>query len=323
MLARRHLLALGAAATLPLAARAQANWPDRPVRFVVPFPAGSTPDMLGRVLTPHFTSVFGQSFIVDNKAGAGGNLGTDAVAKATDGHVLGLTINGPLTTAPALYPHLPYDPVRDLVPISLAVRYAQILVVHPAIPANSAAEFVAYAKANPGLISYGSPGPGSGAHLAMEEVAAKNGLKMEHVSYRGFPQAVLDLVAGRIHAMILTSAAVLPQVKAGQVRALAVTSEARIPQLPDVPTMTEIGMPEATSYSWNAIIAPVSTPAERVERLSAEVKVALTLPQNRSTLEAAGFEIVASTPAEARAFLEAETLRWGGMIRRLGITADS
>jgi tripartite-type tricarboxylate transporter receptor subunit TctC len=324
MLERRKLLSLtAAAAIMPFAARAQPAWPDRPVRLVVPFPAGSTPDILGRTLAPHFTSVFGQSFIVDNRAGAGGNLGTDAVAKATDGHTIGISINGPLTTAPALYPHLPYDPVKDLAPVSLAVRAGQVLVLHPSIPATSVAELVAHAKANPGMLTFGSVGPGSGGHLAMEDLMARTGIKMEHVPYRGFPQATLDLVAGRISAMIITSAGILPQVREGSARALAVTAAARLPLLPEVPTLAEAGMPDAASYAWTAVIAPASMPAERVAKLSAEVKVALASEQGRRVMETAGFEVVAGTPAELAQWMAAEATRWGGLIKRLGITADS
>ncbi|ONG52932.1 hypothetical protein BKE38_13785 [Pseudoroseomonas deserti] len=326
---RRSLLALGAGvatlgATLgaPRLLRAQPAWPDRPLRLVVPFPAGSTPDILGRVLAPHYTAALGQPCVVDNRAGAGGNIGTDMVAKATDGHTFGLTINGPLATAPALYPNLPYDPARDLAPISWLARAGQVLVVNPALGVKSFADFVAKARAEPGMLTFGSVGAGSGGHLAMEDIKARTGIALEHVPYRGFPQAVLDLVAGRISAIILTVAGILPQLREGQAVALAVTSEKRLPQLPAVPTLVESGLEGATSYAWNALVAPASMPAERIERLAKETKAALASPQAKQTLDTSGFEIVGSGPAELRAMVEQEAERWGGMIRKLGITAD-
>ncbi|WP_245906281.1 Bug family tripartite tricarboxylate transporter substrate binding protein [Teichococcus aestuarii] len=324
---RRTLLAsgfalAGAALAAPRGARAQPAWPTRPVRLVVPFPAGSTPDILARALTPHYAQVFGQPFVVENRAGAGGNIGTDAVAKATDGHTIGLTINGPLATAPALYPHLPYDPAKDLAPISLLARAGQVLVVKPDLPARDLAGFVAHAKANPGKLTYGSVGAGSGGHLAMEDLKARTGIALEHAPYRGFPQAVLDLVAGRIDAMILTVAGILPQVREGQVRALAVTAEARLPQLPEVPTLVEAGLPGAVSYAWNALVAPAAMPADVIARLARETRAALETPEARQATGTAGFEIVASGPEALAAWVAEETARWGGMIARLGIKAD-
>jgi tripartite-type tricarboxylate transporter receptor subunit TctC len=323
---RRGLLALAPLLAAPSLVRAQgaAAWPERPVRFVVPFPGGSTPDLTGRAVAAHFQTAFGHPCVVDNRPGAGGNIGTDAIAKATDGHTIGLSINGPLSTAPALFPNLPYDPRRDLISVSLLVRGAQLLVVHPDLPPRDLQGFVAYAKANPGKIAFGSVGPGSGGHLGMLDLAARaGGLDLLHVPYRGFPEATVDLVAGRIQAMMVTAAAVLPQVRDGKARALAVTSAGRFPLAPDVPTLAEQGMRGAESYGWQILVVPSSTPAERVARLAAEAKRALSEGEARRRLEGAGFEVVAGTPEEAAAFLAEETERWGGMIRRLGIRADA
>jgi len=323
MLPRRPLLALGAAAlATPRLARAQPVWPERPVRFVVPFPGGSSPDLTARIVAGHFGTVFGQPCVVDNRPGAGGNIGTDVVAKATDGHTIGLSINGPLSTAPTLYSGLPYDPVRDLVPVSMLVRGGQILVVNPALPITDFAAFVAYAKANPAALTFGSVGAGSGGHLAMEDIKARAGIRLEHVPYRGFPQATLDLVAGRISAMVVTAAAVLPQVKEGTARALAVTTEQRMPQLPEVPTLEEVGLPGAASYGWQALITPAGTPPDRIELLAREARAALSTPQARQAMDTAAFEIVASTPTEAAAYIAAEAARWGGLIRQLGLTLE-
>ena len=329
MTTRRHLLAglapLTALAALPARAQPASSpaWPERPVRVMVPFPPGSTPDIAARAVATHFTQVFGQPFVAENRSGAGGTIGTEAVAKATDGHTIGVTINAPLTTAPVLYPNLGYDPRRDLAPVSLLLRMAQVLVVHPSVPAQELAGFLAHVRANPEQLSYGTVGSGSAGHLAVEDLSARaGGLRMLHVPYRGFPPAVLDLVAGRLQAMILTVAAVLPQIRAGQLRALGVSAGARIPQLPDIPTFAEAGMPDSESYAWIGLIAPAATPAERVARLAAEAKRGLDEPQARAALENAGFEVVASSPAEFAGFVAAETARWGGLVTRLGIRLE-
>jgi tripartite-type tricarboxylate transporter receptor subunit TctC len=318
---RRALLA--APALLAPPALAQAPWPDRPLRLVVPFPGGSTPDIAGRAVATHYSQVLGQPCVVDNRAGAGGNIGTDAVAKATDGHTIGVSINGPLTTAPALFPNLPYDPARDLAPISLLMRGGQLLVVRPDLPMRSLGEFLAAVKASPGKYSFGSVGSGSGGHLAMMDLLARAGGEMLHVPYRGFPPAVVDLIAGRIDAMVIIAAGILPQLREGQARALAATAEARIPQAPEVPTLAESGIADAASYAWIGLIGPASMPAERVAQLSAEAQRALAAPEARRALEAAGFEIMASSPEGLRAFMAAEAERWGGLIRRLGIRAEA
>ena len=324
-LPRRALFALGAAAPAlsPALARAQAAWPERPVRVIVPFPPGSTPDTAGRAAANHFSAVFGQPFVVENRPGAGGTIGTDAVAKATDGHTIGVSINAPLSTAKALYPNLPYDPVKDLAPVSLLVRGAQMLVTHPGVPATDLAGFIAHVKANPGKLSYGSVGSGSGAHLAMVDLMSRAGLDMVHVPYRGFPPATLDLVAGRIEAMFVISAGILPQVQSGQARALAVTAGARIPQAPSVPTLAEAGVPDAASYAWIGLVAPASMPPAQIARLAEETKRGLGETQTQAALERAGFAVVANSPAEFARFIAAESDRWGGLITRLGIKAEA
>ena len=300
-----------------------ATWPDRPVRVIVPFPGGSTPDTAARVLVPHFSETFGQPFVVENRAGAGGNIGTEAVARATDNHTFGVSINGPLATAPALFPNLGYDPARDLAPISLLVRTGQVLAVHPAVPARSFAEFIAHARANPGRLSFGSVGAGSGGHLAMVDLMARAGIDMVHVPYRGFPQAVVDLVAGRIQAIVIIVSGILPQLREGLARPLAVTAADRVSQLPDVPTLIESGLAGADSYAWVGLIGPASTPGDRVSRLAAEARRALAAPEARGRMENAGFQVTASTPTEFRSFIAEEAVRWGGLVRRLGIMPES
>jgi tripartite-type tricarboxylate transporter receptor subunit TctC len=318
---RRTLLA--ASAALPLPALAQPAYPSRPLRLVVPFAAGGSADASARMLAEPLGAALGQPVVVDNRAGAGGNIGTDAIAKATDGHIIGLSINGPLTTAPALYPNLPYDPVKDLAAVSLLARGPQFLVVNNALPVTDLPGFLAHLRANPGKLAFGSVGPGSGGHLGMLDLLGRSGgLEMLHVSYRGFAAATLDLVAGRIQAMMVTTAAVLPQVQAGQVRAIAVTSANRFALTPAVPTLAEQGVANAESYGWQTMVVPASTPPERIALLAAEVQKGLREPAARQRLESAGFEVMATSPAEATAFLAQETARWGGMIRRLNIRLD-
>jgi tripartite-type tricarboxylate transporter receptor subunit TctC len=326
---RRRAL-IGALAPVALAAargtaRAQgaADWPERPVRVIVPYPGGSTPDIAARAVAQHFQHVFGQPFVVDNRAGGGGVIGTDAIAKATDGHTIGVSIGGPASTAKILNPALSYDPATNLVPASLLARLPFLLAVHPSVPARSVAELIAHARANPGALNYGSVGAGTLGHLLMAELAARHGLEMTHVPFRSVPQGVTELVAGRIQAMFAASGAVLGQLREGTVRALAVSSDGRFPRTPDVPTLREAGEPGEGAYGWIALFAPPGTPPERVALLAAEAGRALAAPQTRQPMEAAGFEVVGSDPQALRALVAAEIARWGPLIRRLGIRPES
>jgi tripartite-type tricarboxylate transporter receptor subunit TctC len=323
---RRTLMAT--AAGLALASRAgqaqaQTTWPDRPLRMIVAFPGGSTPDLAARAISGHMAQALGQPVVVDNRAGGGGNIGTEAIVRATDGHTIGVTIGGPGSTAKVLNPALGYDPATDLTPISLLARLPFVLVVHPSVPARSVQEFVAYARANPGRVSYGSTGPGTLSHLVMEEFAAAQGFEAVHVPYRAVGQAVLDLVAGRLQAFFAVTGGVLGQVRDGAVRALAVTSDARLASLPEVPTMVEAQVAAAPAIAWIGLFGPGGMPADRVARLSAEARAGLNVPEQRRALETAGFEPVGSSPAEFAALQRAEIERWGGLIRRLGIRPES
>ncbi|HEV7268422.1 MAG TPA: tripartite tricarboxylate transporter substrate binding protein [Falsiroseomonas sp.] len=321
---RRGLAAAAAAlAAAPGAARAQGAWPDRPVRIIVAFPGGSTPDMAARVVSGHLADVLGQPVVVENRSGGGGNIGTEAIARGSDGHTVGVTIGGPGSTAKVLNPNLSYDPATDLTPISLLARLPFILAVHPSVPANNVQELVAYAKANPGKLNYGSTGPGTLSHLATEDFAAKEGFQAEHVSYRGVAQAVLDLVAGRLQMFMAAPAGVLGQIAEGKLKALAVTGPERMPQLPNVPTLREAGVQMDPVVAWIGMFGPAGMPADRVARLAREANTALNQPEQRRILEAAGFQPVGSTPAEFAALQKAEIERWGGLIRRLGIQPNS
>jgi tripartite-type tricarboxylate transporter receptor subunit TctC len=320
---RPILAAVPTLLALPGLARAQSPaWPDRPVKLIVPFAAGGTPDVAARTLAPAFAAAFGQPFVVENRAGAGGAIGTEAVAKATDGLTFGVSIGGPASTARILNPGLGYDPVADLAPVAYLLRMPVVLAVHPSVPARSMAEFVAYAKANPGKLNYGSIGAGTIGHLVMAELAARHGLDMTHVSFRSVPQAVTEIVAGRIQAMAAVTAAVLGQVREGQVRALGISSAQRFAAAPDIPTFTEQGE-GAAIWTWIGLFGPAATPPERIDRLSAEAAKALQAPEATRVLQAAGFEVVGEGPAPLRAQIGADMERWGGLIRRLGIRADS
>ncbi|HYZ33302.1 MAG TPA: tripartite tricarboxylate transporter substrate binding protein [Crenalkalicoccus sp.] len=319
MMKRRVLLGL---VPVALTARAGEAWPDRPVRVVIAFPAGSTPDIAGRAVAQHFSQVFGQPFVPDNRAGAGGAIGTEQVAKATDGHTLGVSIGGPASTAKILNPSLPYDPATDLAPVSLLTRLPFVLSVHPSLPARDVAEFVAHAKAHPGALNYGSVGAGTLGHLLVAEMAARHGLEMTHVPFRSVPQAVMELVAGRIQAMAAASGSVLGQVREGAVRAIGISSPGRFPAAPEIPTLTEQGE-GAPAMAWIALFAPPGMPAPRIARLAAEAGRGLGEPETARALQAAGFEIVGSDPATLRGFIAEEIGRWGPLIRRLGISTES
>lgn len=321
---RRGLLA-GATglALLPGTTRAQPAWPERPVRVIVAFPGGSTPDMAARAVTGHLAQTLGQPFVVDNRAGGGGAIGTEAIARANDGHTVGVTIGGPGSTAKVLNPALGYDPAVDLAPISLLARLPFVLVVHPSVPARTLKELMDHARANPGKLNYGSTGPGTLSHLATEDLAAAERFQAVHVSYRGVAQAVLDVVAGRLQMFFAPLAGVAGQVRDGGLRAIAVTGPTRIAQLPDVPTMREAGATGEPVVAWIGMFGPAAMPADRIARLSAECRVALSNPEQRRVLEAAGFEPVGSSPADFAALQKAEIERWGGLIRRLGIRPES
>lgn len=303
-------------------AHAQA-WPVRPVKIVVSFPPGSTPDTVARVLAPKLQEALGQPCVVENRAGAGGNLAADQVAKSpADGYTLLVSTNAAVATNKVLYRDLPYDPEKDLETISLLAAAPQLLVVHPSVPAHAFKELVGYVRANPGRLSYGSVGSGSAAHLTMELLKSEQKLFIVHIPYRGFPQAVTDMVGGSIHVMFAIAPGVLPQVKAGRLRALAVTSLKRIDSAPDLPSIAELGLPQLESLAWIGLLAPARTPAAVIERLSVETQKGLRAPDAAKILANQGFDVIANTPAEFRRFQRAEIEKWGKVIRATGATPE-
>jgi tripartite-type tricarboxylate transporter receptor subunit TctC len=320
---RRILAACAAVLALVGAAAAAEEYPSRPVRVVVSFPPGSTPDLTARAVTPALAQLLGQPFIIDNKSGAGGNIGADAVAKAApDGYTLLVSTNGPVAINQALYPEMPYDTMRDLAPISLLVTAPQILAVAKELPINSVADFLAYARANPGKMSYGTTGNGSASHLTMEDLKLREKLDIVHVPYRGFPQAVLDLIGGNIHTMFAISAGVLPYIADGRMRGIAITSAKRSQSAPDLPTMIELGFPGFESYAWIGLLAPGKTSPDIVAKLEAATRKATATPEVRDALTRQGYDVVGGTAPEFDAFRRAEATKWTEIIRRTGAKAD-
>jgi len=298
-------------------------YPSKPVRVVIPYPPGSTPDIVGRTLAERLQKALGQPFVADNRTGAGGNIGADAVAKsAPDGYTLLVGVNGPVATNKFLYKSLPYDSERDFAPISLLASAPQMLVVSPELKVESFKAFLDYARRNPGRISYGSVGSGSASHLTMELLKSEARLFMVHIPYRGFPPAVTDILGGNLQAMFAIIPGVLPHVKAGKMKGLAVTALKRSPLAPDVPSVAELGYPQLESLAWIGFLAPAGTPPEVISRLSAETVKGLQNPETREALGRQGFDVVASSPQEFARWIRAESDKWSKVIRASGATAD-
>jgi tripartite-type tricarboxylate transporter receptor subunit TctC len=299
------------------------SWPARPVKIVVSFPPGTTPDTVARVIAPKMQESLGQPVVVENRAGAGGNVAADAVAKSpADGYTLLVSTNAAVATNKVLYDNLPYDPERDLATISLLATAAQALVTHASVPVKTFKEFVDYARVNPGRMSYGTTGSGSAAHLTMELLKADAKLFIVHIPYRGFPQAVTDTLAGNIQTMFAIIPGVLPHIKAGKLRPLAVTALNRSNLLPDVPSVKELGYAQLESLAWIGLLAPAKTAPEVVERLYAEARRALELPDSRKILTNAGFDVAGTSPASFRAWQQSEIAKWGKVIRATGAKPD-
>jgi tripartite-type tricarboxylate transporter receptor subunit TctC len=293
------------------------------VRVVIPYPPGSTPDVVGRTLSTKLQDALGQPFVVENRTGAGGNIGAEVVAKAApDGYTLLIGINGPAAINKFLYKDLTYDSDKDLLAVSLLASAPQMLVVTPSVAANDFRSFVEYLKRNPGRLSYGSAGSGSASHLTMELLKSDANAFIVHIPYRGFPPAVTDLLSGNIQAMFAIIPAVLPQVKAGKLKALAVTGLKRSPSAPDVPSVAEFGYPQLESLAWIGLLATAGTPNEAISRLQGEVAKAMRATDTRDTLGKQGFDVVGSSPAEFSAWIRAEQAKWSKVIKASGAVAD-
>ena len=320
---RRTLLAFttGMMAMSPFA-QAQEWAPTRPVRIIVPI-LGTTNDVLARLVAPKLQEVFGQPFVVENKPGAGGNIGASEVARsAPDGHTLLVGYNGPLAINVTLFDKMPYDPVKDLAPIILAVKSPQYLVVNPLIGINNVADFIAKAKASPTKYSYGSVALGSASHLTMEMMKSAAGFHMTHIPYRGAGPAVSDLIAGNIHAAFFVPGNVQGFVKEGRLKLLATTGRKRFPSTPDIPTLSESGLKDFEATSWIGFLAPAGTPANIVDRYNREMVKILNSPDVSKKLQDMEFEIVAGSPGQFSDWIRTEIVRWGKVIKDTGAKAE-
>jgi tripartite-type tricarboxylate transporter receptor subunit TctC len=299
------------------------DWqPTKPVRIIVPI-TGSTNDVLARLVAPKLQEALGQPFIVENKPGAGGNIGANEVAKAApDGHTLLVGYNGPLAINVTLFDKMPYDPTRDLAPITLAVKSPQYLVVNPATGITSAKDLVAKAKAAPTKYSYGSIALGSASHLTMEMFKSTAGFFMTHVPYRGAGPAVTDLIAGNIDAGFFVPGNVQQFVKEGRLRLLASTGSKRFASTPDVPTLSELGYKNFEATSWIGFLAPGGTPSPIIDRYNRELVRILNQPDIKKRLMEMEFEVIASTPQQFSDWIRVEIERWGGVIKRTGAKAE-
>ncbi len=323
---RLHVSVLGLAAALltaPVWAQADA-WPSRPIQMVVPFPPGSSPDTLARMVAEPLAQKLGQPIVVENKPGAGGNIGTRQVAKAKpDGYTLLLTINGPIVTAPALYKKtLGYDPDTDLQVISMVGTSPNVLVVPADAPADTVQQFVERARAKPGALNYGTVGPGSSSHLGMVMLEQAAGISLLQIPYTGFPQVITSIVAGDIHAGFMVPGVAMPQAKAGKVKVLGITSMEESDVLPGLPTIAAQGYPDFESISWDALFVPAGTPDDIVQKLNKNVLEVLAMPAVQKQLATLYFTAAPTSPTEAEEMIAREKTKLTALIEKLGITLD-
>jgi tripartite-type tricarboxylate transporter receptor subunit TctC len=305
------------------AAFAQAPYPDRPVRIIVPFPPGGPADVLARIVGDKLAQAWGKPFVVENKAGAGGNIGMEQGARAApDGYTLTLAPVGNLTVAPALYAKLPYDPAKDFAPITVLASVPNVLIVHPSVPAKSLAELVALAKSKPGSLNYASPGNGSIPHLAAELFKRMAGIDIVHIPFNGVAPASNALLSGEVQLFFAQSSAALPQWRAGKVVALGVATPKRIAAAPDLPTIAEQGFPGFDATSWYALVAPAGTPPTVIDRLHAEIVRILGESDVRERIASLGAEPVGNSPSEFAALQRAEAARWTRLAKEANIHAD-
>ncbi len=322
---RELLIALIALAwaTQVTAADSGQSYPNRPVRFIVPFAPGGSTDTLARTVGQKLGEALGEQVVVDNRSGGNGNIGTDLVAHAApDGYTILLGYIANLAIGPSLYAKLPFDPVKDLAPVTQLAVAPNILVVHPSVPAKNFKEFIAYAKANPQKVNFASAAVASPGHLAGELLNHAAGIHMQHVPYKGSGQAVVDLVGGQVQVMVSGMSSVMPHIKAGRLRALAVTGAQRSPAVPDIPTIAESGFPKFEATAWYGVLVPARTPKAIVTRLHDEIVRALKMPDVKERLESVGFEIVGSTPEAFGAYIKSEIVKWAPVVKASGAKAD-
>jgi len=321
---RRTLVqaAIASAGTLALPAFAQA-WPSRPIKLVVPFPPGSSPDIIARLLAEPLGQALKETVIVDNRPGAGGNVGTGAVAKAEpDGYTFLFTIQGPLVTAPLLSKSLGYDPAKDLAPVTLVATSPNVLVVDPKLGANTLADFVRIAKEKKGQLNYGSVGNGSASHLAMELFKARAGIDLVHVPYQGFPQIVNAILAGQVQAGFMVPGIAIGQIRAGKLKALGVTTLGRSASLPEFPSFVEQGYADFEAISWQAVLAPAATPKTIVERVARELIRIIKSNEVRAKMLGQYFSAAGTAPEALAGLMKTERERWAKVIKAAGVKAE-
>jgi len=309
------------AAAVTTGVHAQA-WPDKPIRFVMSAPAGSSIDVLGRAIGDKLKDRLGQAVIVDNKPAAGGTVAVGEVARAApDGYTMVLAFNGPLAITPLLS-KLPYDVQKDLAPVITTTSQPNVLAVNAQLPIKDVRELVAYAKANPGKLNYASVGPGSSSHLNGELLKSLAGIDIVHIPFNGSPPAVTSTVQGETQMIFAVMQPLQPQVAAGKLRAIAVTSGKRFPLLPDLPTIAEAGYPTFEALAWNGVLVPAGTPKAVIDRLNTEINAILRMPDVVQKLNAAGFELVGGTPEAFGATIKAEAEKWAPIIKSANIKID-
>ncbi|MEJ8856550.1 tripartite tricarboxylate transporter substrate binding protein [Variovorax robiniae] len=321
---RRHaLLSLALSISASFGAQAQGqDWPQRPIKLIVPYAPGGSADIAARLVTDEWAKKLGGVMVVDNRAGAGGNLGVDAVAKsAPDGYTIGLqTVS--LAINPSLTPKMPYDTLKDLAPIGMVASSQHVLVVTNNLPAKDVKSLIALLKAEPGKHNYASAGGGSTFHMAAELFKANAEVPLVHIPYRGGGPALVDTIGGQVSLSFPVLSAALPQVQGGKLRALGVTGTKRSPLMPDVPTLAEAGLPNYNFETWFMVFAPAATPKAVIDKLNASLNEALKSPAVAARMTKEGFDPIPSTPAQARARLEKELPQWGKLIKDRGIKAD-
>jgi tripartite-type tricarboxylate transporter receptor subunit TctC len=317
------LLAAGAMSAQAQAPAAPTDFPARPIRMVVTFPPGGSADAVVRMIVPRLNDKLGQQVVVDNRPGAGGNIGLTIVAKApADGYTLGVGAAGALSANVSLYPQMPFDPIKDLKPVSMLAAIPFVIVGHPSLKARTLRELVAQAKAEPGKFSIGHGGNGTAMHLSAALFSQMADVKLVEVPYKGSGPAALDVLGGQLPLAVVDLPAALQQIKAGKLIAYAVTSPQRLPTLPDVPTASEAGLAGYDSTGWFGVVAPAGTPAPIVARLNAEITAALNDPQVQASMRNLGVEPAPGKPEAFEAYIRSETQKWGKVIRQANIKLD-
>jgi tripartite-type tricarboxylate transporter receptor subunit TctC len=300
----------------------QQAYPNKPVRIIVPYPPGGTADIVGRTIAEKLGVIWGQSVIVENRAGAGGTIGVDAAAKAApDGYTMVLGVTGPLTIAPSINPQLAYDPLRDLLPVTLVAAVPSLIAVHPSVPARDLKELIALAKSQPGKLTFASAGNGTSVHIAGELLKSMAGVDILHVPYKGGVPALNDLMGGQVSMIIENMPQLLPQVRAGKIRALAVTTQQRSPALADLPAVSEV-LPGYEATTWFGLLAPAKTPQEIVRKVQSDVAKIGMLPDVKERFAGLGAEVIASTPEAFATHLRSELLRFSKVIKDANIKSE-